>query len=374
MLRNFEYMIKSLRFFLFSKQKKYDVIFYYPQHFNRGDTSENMYFKHLLHSCDKHSLSYLVFEEPDYNSSALRDKNSIPFDFIYILIVILRRFFSEKKSYILIDQSIGKLISNIFFRKIRFSNFITLSQSMLSFFRGVNQEARLYDLQHGILYNDKKNYIYHGVPDANLSQNNVNLLLTGESYKNILIGNERNRFFHSNSHVIGSKLESYVSKHRFFNKRVLVTLQFTQDHSLEQNMQLFNAIKDYILSSPKEIEFYLKDHPRSSNEIDLSELLKLKNVYKSPSDINKAFDLCSLHITVYSTSVFEAAMLEIPSIIIAPLNRLNFFINEFNYPLNKDLIEYYDNSIYIKSSQIVRKWAERYYSSYNENNFIRLMR
>ena len=58
---------------------------------------------------------------------------------------------------------------------IIFKHYITLSQSMLSIFKGINPNAKLYDLQHGIIHNNKKNYLVNGVAESNLLENNANV-------------------------------------------------------------------------------------------------------------------------------------------------------------------------------------------------------
>ena len=67
--------------------KKYDVIFYYPKHFNRGIKKENYYFNSLIKSCERYNLTYLLFEEPDSYPMSSRNKSAIPFDFIFYLIL-----------------------------------------------------------------------------------------------------------------------------------------------------------------------------------------------------------------------------------------------------------------------------------------------
>ena len=54
----------------------------------------------------------------------------------------------SEMSYIDIDRKIGSFIKKIFFRKITFDNYITISQSMLSFFNGVSIL-----LQKDLIYN-----------------------------------------------------------------------------------------------------------------------------------------------------------------------------------------------------------------------------
>ena len=47
------YFFKSFIFFVYSIffKRKVDIVFYYPQHFNRDENSQNMYFNHLYKCC-----------------------------------------------------------------------------------------------------------------------------------------------------------------------------------------------------------------------------------------------------------------------------------------------------------------------------------
>ena len=108
MIRNFSYIIQSLFFFLSGliKKRRYDVVFYYPQHFNRGEYNENQFFKQLLLSCDNNNISYIVLEEPDYLLKSTRKSKATPFDFIYLVIIFLRKLYSSEISIQIKDQKI----------------------------------------------------------------------------------------------------------------------------------------------------------------------------------------------------------------------------------------------------------------------------
>tara|TARA_B110000914_G_C15495112_1_gene462818 strand:- start:409 stop:1482 length:1074 start_codon:yes stop_codon:yes gene_type:complete len=354
-------------------KRKYDVIFYYPQHFNRGVNNDNQFFKHILLSCDRNNISYIVFEEPDFTVNNKRNSKATPFDFIYIVIILLRKLYSSKLTAQLKDQKIGGFISRLFFRNLYFNNYITLSQSMLSVFRGINPDALLYDLQHGIIHNNKENYLVGGVAESNLVDNEASLFLSGASYKNILVSNEKLNYFQNHALVIGSNIPSKINLHESFNNNILITLQFTHDHTAEQNEMLFKELSKFVASS-KEVKFYLKNHPRFNDEVNLSELLKLPNVMMAPNDINECFSLCSLHATAYSTSTFEAALLGIPTILILTKTEFNYFQKEFSYPLNNVIGEFDSILFYQEKSKIIKNWATAYYTPFNEPNFINSLR
>ena len=376
MFRNSLYIIKSILFFLAGIliKRKYDVVFYYPQHFNRGQNNENLFFKHLLLSCDSNNISYIVFEEPDFTIKSIRNSKATPFDFIYLLVILLRKLLSSEITTQLKDQKIGSFITKVFFRQFHFKNYITLSQSMLSVFRGINSNAILYDLQHGIIHNNKKNYLVNSVAESNLVDNDANLLLSGESYKELLVANEKSDYFQNHTLVIGSDSYCESTIHEKFNKNILITLQFTHDHTADENNILLNELSEFIASVNTDVNLYLKHHPRFNDEVDLSKILKLSNVKIAPIDINECFTLCSLHATTYSTSTFEAALLGIPTVLLHSENEFNYFQKEFNYPLNSLTDEFDSIKFYQEKSKIVKDWAISFYTPFDERKFLNLLR
>ena len=102
LMYSFFYFIKQI----FSK-KHYDIIFYAPSHFNRGDNNENLYFKDLLNICKSSNISFIYFEEPDNYNNQERSNIAIPFDFIYYLVVLLRKFMGSEMKCIDVDKKIG---------------------------------------------------------------------------------------------------------------------------------------------------------------------------------------------------------------------------------------------------------------------------
>ena len=83
----------------------YDIIFYYPQHFNRNKKGENPFFLQLIDICKTEDINYLIIEEPDNKTLFPRNKEAVKFDIYFYAILILRKiiplsFFtnSEKKN------------------------------------------------------------------------------------------------------------------------------------------------------------------------------------------------------------------------------------------------------------------------------------
>ena len=69
-----------------------------------------------------------------------------------------------------------------------------------------------------------------------------------------------------------------------------------------------------------------------STDFDINFLFKLNNVFKSKESLFESFKLCSIHITAYSTTTFEAHIWN-PNIFLTSLN------DDFNM-FHNDLIMY----------------------------------
>ena len=371
----------KLYYFLFSvfyfiklafKKKHYSVIFYAPQHFNRGKNSENIFFKDLLNTCKIHNLSFLYLEEPDVYSNQKRSKIAIPFDFIYYLIMFFRKFKKLEISYIDIDKKIGYFVKKIFFKNITFDNYITLSQSMLSFFNGVNPHAKRFDLQHGTIHANKENYLYNGIVSGNLKKNNVTLLLSGKAYKDVLIKNDISNFYKNHIQVIGVSITNNIITSRP-NKNVLVSLQFTHDHSLDENKKIADSL-EILIEKESDFHFYLKNHPRFNNDVDLSRFLSLPNVSLIYDDLQDCFRKCSFHLTSYSTVTFEASLQAIPTFFLQSDSiKMSIFNEQYNYPFYKYSLSDLHNNYSVCSLE-AKEWAKQFYQPFCEESFLKSLK
>ena len=138
---------------------------------------------------------------------------------------------------------------------------------MLEIFRSVNKDAKLFDLQHGIIHSDKESYVKNNIVHSKLSENNVELLVLGEEFKEILEESDFSNYLKRNTHVIG------IKRHKTFfhahpNRFILVTLQITEDHTEEQNQKLLDEVINMV-NVNEDLVFFIRNHPRFNNDIDL---------------------------------------------------------------------------------------------------------
>ena len=193
-------------------------------------------------------------------------------------------------------------------------NIITVSQSFQSVFRGMFPKAVLFDYQHGLISKNYKGYINDSTISKNILNNNSKILLFGEGFKKILSVNGGD-YFKNHSHVIGSTHKHYCKPQKSFNGNILFTLQFTKSHSKDYNNKLLNKTINFlneIQSNKIKIKLYLKNHPRFENCLSTNILYDYEFVKNAPDKLIDCFKICTLHITEYSTVLFDSIYAGIP--------------------------------------------------------------
>lgn len=369
------YIIKSFVHFtlqVFSK-KKVDVVFYYPQHFNKSKEGNIPFFEQLTSSCKDNGLSYVLFEEPDINVSNHRNNQAIPFDFPWLLVLFLRKALSlvSKQKIREREQKIGEILKKTIFRNFYFENYVVLSQSMLGVFRGLGPTAKLFELQHGIIHAKKESYIHAEAVAQTIADNQVNLLFSGTGFQSALAS--ANSYYAKHAAVIGSHKVTISKPFTTFNGNILISLQFTRDHSLELNQELFKNLQQFLQEyAATDWTFYLKNHPRFNNEVPVDKLLQQQNVREAPELLSECFECCSMHVTAYSTTSFEAASLGIPTCFLSVNGGHDYFRKDFDYPfIDKTLEELVDS--YTDLAEPLKDWYANFYDSFSESAFLRAL-
>ena len=372
---------RSLSFCSYLKSNdKTDVLFYYPQYFSY-QSKFPLLISPLIKSLKKNDLTCVVIEEPNINYKKKRSKDVIPFDLIWFLVIVLRKFY-RGKNYNKIDTKIGKLLSNFFGFKRDVKNIITISQSFQSIFKGMFPKATLYDYQHGLISSKYLGYINGNKVAEHILRNQSNVLLYGQGFRNKLLSLEKGEYFENHSFVIGSIYKDYNKPKASFNGNILFTLQFSKSHSkefnyllLEKTIECFDKIK----SNKLDIVLYLKEHPRFENCLETDILYEYDFVKHAPNNLDDCFELCSLHLTEYSSVLFDTLRAGIPTILTAFTKEMDIYENEYNFPSNEmSIIEKFkqiqDVSNYKKLINKQIKWSKNLYQPFNEKYFIELIK
>jgi len=400
---NWKKFYSSMRYFikLVFIPKEYDVVFISSVVFNRGHNGENALLKPMIESCKKNNLNFVIFEDADLKGeykNFRRSNNSIPFEFISLFQVILRKFFnliyknslSENENYIR-EYKISNVLKNFFFRKFNSKVYITLLWNNITLWRSIDPDSCIVDYQHGIIFDGHLGYIKDGRPPKIKSANDIVTLVYGQSFKDILIENDKSIFYGENNVLkVGIKKEfNYKNLPQQNNRKILFSLQIVPEldvklvnNYIDNIKKLITFNKDFLTENNYKIIF--RHHPRYTTyncpKINFEEdFIDFDN----QTPILDLLDTVSMHMTFHSTSVFDAAMIGIPSIFIDMLEEMSpeeIFLNQYKYPckdmiikdykdLEKILLDLDNKEIFINNCHDVYQWSQAFYNDFDEKIF-----
>lgn len=366
---------------VFSKKPK--VIFYYPQHFNRFDGC-NPYFESLVKICIDHKISYLVFEEPEIKSIYPRNRVAIPSDVIHYNVLLFRKLLTMANvSFWQREKILAKTINLFTFFKYKVDYYITISGNMMEIFQCMNPNAKVFDVQHGILYSTHHGYFNSdGKLREVLSKPSLHFLVSGVGFKNCFNRNRNNDEIMKRVHVIGA----YDVNKQVFRKTeniMFFSLQFVSDYSHNELQMMKHALCDIIDQIDFDVyQVVLKHHPRFNHEVDLSALMKKHPTIKFVNNFGLR-EKVKLHITLTSTTSFEFAEYGIPTFFVYSeklMQGKTIFYDEYNYPLYfdmqfKDVLRRIANiQDYEYDGNKVKNWFTQFYSLLDEDKFLNLLK
>ena len=400
-IKDWKNMFSSMLYFLklIFVRKDYDVTFVSSAYFNRGDKGENLLLKPMINSCKKHKLKYIVFEDTDLKGlydNFNRSSEALPFDFISLIQIILRKFFnlffikpeSESELYKR-EYKISKIIKRLFFNKFKSDVYITLLFNNVTLWRSINPDACVVDYQHGIIFDGHDRYVKDGRPPMIKLSNNVVTMVYGDTFKNILINNDKSNFYNDKNVIkVGlnksNKPQKNLSK---TNKNILFTLQITPDEAYKDVNENYIKIVEELIAqnaeflSSNDYKIILRHHPRFSSKHCPTINCKYGFVdFDNITPIAELLDNVHFHITFNSTSAFEASEIGLPTIFIGMFKEMSpneIFLNQYSYPLRDYVVKEYKDlenilkklskeSAYNHCCNDVYIWSKDLYSNFDE--------
>ena len=360
---------------LLLKENKFDVFFYFPQHFNENNSSSVRTLQALINCCRENNIRYILVEEPDLNSSFKKHINAIPFDFFWFIILI-RRKLNFKATIHESDRFTGHFLRKFFFNRWEVKNVITISQSMQSVLSTLFIESKLFDYQHGIISREVASYSKKGKINDSLIENKVHLLLLGKSVKDILSNQINGNYISKNSTIVGGEFGKTDAE--YLNpKNILISLQFTDSHSEEDNLSIHkNIIKLLQLNQKQNLgfNFYIKNHPRDNGTVSIAEYFKFKFVKEAPESLKDCFKICSIHLTEYSSVTIDALFNNIPTIFLNTNQNYNFLEKEYHFPIQNnsaiDLLSNLDENSYEEILKKQKDWLVNNFEEFKKEAFL----
>jgi hypothetical protein len=368
----------------------WDVIFYYPQHFNRSKNGTNPFFDPLIDLCKQNKLSYLLIEEPDRGTAFPRNRKAYRFDFYFYLILLLRKmmpllFFKHFENR---EQWIGKVFKNLTLGKFSAKTVFTISNSMGGVLRGYCPNARIIDYQHGIISKKQPGFFINGQAPAHILVNTKEVAVWGKGFQKIF---DQDKLYYENKvHVLGYHQSVDKTVTNYKSNKILFTLQLMPDFGVKLNNEMLAKIDSELrkinaLSLENRPQIILRNHPRHNNAVDLNILInKFDFVSLMPEkEILTPTDYL-LHVTFYSTTAFEMAIQGVPTYFLVTENIINGkteFLNDYQYPINQnftleELWSTYknDEKVWVEHSGLVKKWSKYFFEPFNKDLFLDLVK
>ncbi len=330
-----------------------------------------------------------MIEEPELSKRTKRNKDAVPFDFILIIILILRKLIPLTKfdSFQHREWFIARLLKPIFFRNFTFNNSIVLANSMLSLFRGLNEKAKLFDYQHGVITSKHSGYIVNECAHEGIKLNDANVLVYGKGFKEILHNAVSDKYYASHVYAIGKSVPNKFKNH-YGKRKIIFSLQFSDLDTkfnrdiLKKIVHFFETYEDFFLLN--DITILLKHHPRFQHDIDVTPLYVFSFTKLYEGSLFDVLHESFLHITFHSTSTFEASTMSIPTLLMKnDILNPQFFIDDYYYPLGTknelEIIEciktyLHDKVRYSADAKKVFEWYYRFYAEIDESLFVDLIK
>ena len=226
------------------KNKPYNIIFYYPQHFNRSKGGGNPFFDPLIAICKSNKLSYLILEEPDHETRFPRNKKAIRFDIYFYAIIFLRKitprlFFKNSQKR---EHWIGSVIKKITFAKFNANVIFTLSNSMGGFWRGYNYKAKIIDYQHGIINKNQNGFFDNGKVSPHILENKKEVAVWGKGFYDVF--SQDKQYYENKVHVLGySQLVDNKSRTTKYKNKIIFSLQFVPEIGIKIKQEMLIKLK-----------------------------------------------------------------------------------------------------------------------------------
>lgn len=368
--------------------KRPNIIFYYPQHFNRSANGTNPYFEPLLKIATNNNLQYVMLEESAGGYPS--DQHSIKADALFWLIWLLRKILIKgfNLTQHQADRKIARIVDALTFHKFRANTYITISNSMIDVLGDLNPKGSVFDYQHGIIYNGHAGYFKdNGELREPFLLPNRKVMLWGELYKRNL-KNLHSRIDADNKFiVVGYPLYKRIAVGKPCKEnRVLVSMQFTSDLDSEANASMLQMLEEFAEEATRHgYTILLKHHPRFAGEVDLQPLINRfdGHVKLTTEPLDRLAEDVKIHVTWGSTTALEYAAYGVPTYFLHD-HRFDWasdiFYAQYNYPLYQHIsfpqmfIRIKDATQFEADRKEVKQWYESAYSPLNEPLLLKILK
>lgn len=291
-----------------------------------------------------------------------------------------------------VQRLFGRLMRPFWGKKFEADLFITIAGNQGAQLAGMFPNARVIDVQHGVIYsghhgyfdNDKRLIEQYRLPSKR------EFWVYGKGYADCFFKHPDNAkdlegrvkiigdVMRAGAQVEGCRLKVEGSERNL----VVMSLQLTDDLDKEEKAGSVKVMEEFFSEFFKKYgDKYIvlfKHHPRFNNCYDLSDFYKkFPQIKESKAPWNELYPKMAMHITFASTSTFDCAANGIPTLLLnyphkRAINRA-YWEYDFKYPVfNYSMDEILND--FNKCSKIVQMWYSECYAPFDEENCLKLIK
>lgn len=292
----------------------------------------------------------------------------------------------------------GKLARLFFGRQLKADLYITIAGNLAEQLAGLFPNARVIDIQHGVIYSGHQGYFDK---DKRLIEqyqlpSKREFWVFGQGYADCFFKNPENaKDLEGRVKIIGDvvragaqvegcrlKVEGGEKVGGLERNLVVMSLQLTDDLDQEEKAGSVKVMEEFFSEFFKKYgdkyTVLFKHHPRFNNCYNLSEFYKkFPQIKESKAPWGELYPKMAMHLTFNSTSIFDCAAVGIPTFLLdlpgAKVCHRDLYRDDFGYPLyDKNVDEILDKQE--ECGKISLEWYRRCYAPFDEENCLKLLK
>lgn len=290
----------------------------------------------------------------------------------------------------------GKLARPFFGRQLKADLYITIAGNLAEQLAGLFPNARVVDVQHGVIYSGHQGYF--GMDKRLVEQYRLpskrEFWVFGQGYADCFFKHSENAkdlegrvkiigdVVRANARSVEGRVMNVEGGAAVERNLVVVSLQLTDDLDQEEKEGSVKVMEEFFSEFFKKYgnkyTVLFKHHPRFNNCYDLSDFYKkFPQIKESKTPWGELYPKMALHITFASTSTFDCAANGIPTLLLnyphkRAINRA-YWEYDFNYPLfNYSVDEILSD--FNKCSKIVSKWYSECYAPFDAEKCLKMIK
>lgn len=379
------------------------VYFIQDNSFLRTAEKTNPFFDPIIKVCEKNGIEWKVWL-PEKPEECGYDKEKVEYFSLFLNLGtwfyrLLR--FTSGLSALKINEIYGRFVRPFFNKKFKAELYVTIAGNLGPELRGMFPNARVIDIQHGVIYSGHQGYFDK---DKRLIEqyrlpSKREFWVYGKGYADCFFKHPENAkdlegrvkiigdVMRANARSVEGRVRSAEgsvegSVRSVERNLVVMSLQLTDDLDKEEKAGSVKVMEEFFGEFFKKYgdkyTVLFKHHPRFNNCYDLSDFYKkFPQIKESKTPWSELYPKMAMHITFNSTSIFDCAAAGIPTFLLdlpgAKVCHRDLYKDDFGYPLyDKNVDEILDRQE--EYGKISLEWYRHCYAPFDEENCLKLIK